>query len=158
MKTKPFSLKSFKAIVDTREQDPFPMGDIEFERGTLCTGDYSVKGLENYIRIERKSLADLVMCVGRERERFARELIRLRGFAHRAVIVESTWEEIYSGNWRSKIPSKAVTSSIARWVLDGIPFIISGNRPQSSEMCQRLLFLCAKSYYNLNKSFTCMEG
>ena len=155
MKRNPaFTIQSFTAIVDTREQDPFPMGEIPFERGTLCTGDYSVKGLEKFIRLERKSLQDLVMCVARERERFEREIIRLKGFQHKAVIVEATWAEIHAQKWRGKVPVKAVTSSIARWILDGIPFILAGPRPYSAEMCQRLLYLSSKEFYNLNRAFT----
>ena len=53
-----------KIIIDSREQRPFDFlsqnGDIETERGTLDTGDYSVAGLESRVAVERKSLADLV--------------------------------------------------------------------------------------------------
>lgn len=144
---------NFTAIVDTREQTPSDLGEIPWESGSLCTGDYSIKGLEKYIRIERKSLQDLVMCVGRERDRFEREITRLKGFQHKSILVEADYSEIYAQKWRGKITSKQVLGSIARWQLDGIPVVVCGPRPQSCQMLQRMLYLCARQYYNINKCF-----
>lgn len=157
-KKKPaFPLTSFTVIVDSREQTPSDLGELKSEVGTLCTGDYSIKGLEDFIRIERKSLQDLVQCVGRERSRFEKELTRLRGFNHRAILVESNWEDIYEGKWRGKITPKHVTHSLARWALDGIPIMMCGHRPYSCQMLQRMLYLCAKQYYNITKCFNSKE-
>ena len=143
----------FTAIIDTREQTPSSLGSIPFETGTLCTGDYSIKGLEKFIRIERKSLPDLVQCIGRERSRFEKEITRLKGFAHKAILVECTYEDIYAGKWRGKITPKQLIGSMCRWQLDGIPIVICGHRPLSCQMLQRMLYLCAKQYYNINKCF-----
>lgn len=143
----------FTAIIDTREQTPSDLGDIPFERGTLCTGDYSIKGLEKFVRIERKSLQDLVQCVGRERDRFEREITRLKGFPHKAIIVESDYSKIHYGMWRGQISPKQVLGSIARWQLEGIPVVVCGERPLSCQMLQRMLYLCAKQYYNIQKCF-----
>ena len=65
------------AIIDTREQAPLDLSPLRSEAGTLATGDYSVKGLVNVVAIERKSLTDLLGCIGQDRERFDREVIRL---------------------------------------------------------------------------------
>ena len=46
-------------LVDTREQRPLRFSHLPAESATLYTGDYSVKGLEEYFAVERKSLADL---------------------------------------------------------------------------------------------------
>ena len=63
-------------VVDSREQCPFPFTHERYEAqvqpGTLTVGDYSLAGLEDKVAVERKSLPDLVACLGRERERFAR--------------------------------------------------------------------------------------
>ena len=67
-------------LVDTREQKPLAFSNLTFESATLYTGDYSVKGLEEYFSVERKSLADLAGSLTRERDRFMREMHRLRGF------------------------------------------------------------------------------
>ena len=73
-----------KIIIDTREQAPFAFRhermDATTEPGTLAVGDYSLAGLEDRVAVERKSLPDLVMCLGRERERFERAVYdMLRG-------------------------------------------------------------------------------
>ncbi len=70
-----------KILIDSREQNPFTFqgrhyGGVEIEAASLQTGDYSLAGLQDRIAIERKSLADLVACLGRERGRFERELTR----------------------------------------------------------------------------------
>ena len=45
------------AIVDSREQNPLDLQPLRQTIGTLATGDYSLRGLESVIAIERKSLA-----------------------------------------------------------------------------------------------------
>ena len=80
-----------RLIVDSREQSPFSFKgpryeDVTVEVGTLTVGDYSLAGLTDKVAVERKSLPDLVACLGRERERFERELQRgaaLDAFARR---------------------------------------------------------------------------
>ena len=44
----------------------------------LKTGDYSIEGCKNQITIERKSKADAFQTFGSSRERFERELARMR--------------------------------------------------------------------------------
>ncbi len=67
-------------LVDTREKKPLQFSHLPAEPATLYTGDYSVKGLEEYFAVERKSLADLAGSLTRERDRFMREMHRLRGY------------------------------------------------------------------------------
>ena len=70
-------------LIDTREQTPLPFADLTTERRTLPTGDYSVLGFERDFIVERKSVADLVQSATFERERFERELVRMRGYSYR---------------------------------------------------------------------------
>lgn len=67
-------------LVDTREQKPLRFSHLPAEPATLYTGDYSVRGLEEVFAVERKSLADLAGSLTRERDRFMREMHRLRGY------------------------------------------------------------------------------
>ena len=61
---------NFTIIIDSREQTPWDFTNgPECERGTLSTGDYSIKGLEDFIAIERKELEDFIGCCGRQRDR-----------------------------------------------------------------------------------------
>jgi hypothetical protein len=92
-----------KIIVDSREQAPFTFQHEKYagtivEAGTLDTGDYSLAGLADKIAVERKSLPDLAQCLGRERERFERELQRAAALDAFAVVVESTWGELAGGS------------------------------------------------------------
>jgi DNA excision repair protein ERCC-4 len=73
------------AICDTREQLPLCLEPLRVQSGTLDTGDYSLSGCEHIVRIERKSLDDLLGCVGRDRERFDREVQRLLAYPVRVI-------------------------------------------------------------------------
>jgi ERCC4-type nuclease len=75
-------------VYDSREQSPLIFTHLESIRGTLQTGDYSILGLEQLFSIERKSIDDLVCCcMGENRERFERELHRIRGFSFKRLLV-----------------------------------------------------------------------
>ena len=53
-------------VIDTREQRPLKFSLPTITK-TLCTGDYSIEQFEGIIRVERKSLADLAACCGKDR-------------------------------------------------------------------------------------------
>jgi len=89
-------------VVDTREQEPLIFSRLQSVSATLITGDYSVKGLECLFAIERKSIGDLVACcMGENRQRFERELHRLRGFRFARLLVVGSEEEILQGKYIS---------------------------------------------------------
>lgn len=134
------------AIVDSREKRPVDLSPMKSMVGTLTTGDYSIFGLESHISVERKSLEDFLMCCGTERERFSREIKRLLSYQVRAVVIESTWDEIKTGNWRSKLKPNHVIGSIVGWSCEGIPFFLCGS--DSKEIIFRILFMGARKKYN----------
>lgn len=110
-------------LVDNREKKPFDLAPLRTETASLQTGDYTVKGMESLIAIERKSLPDLVNCCGSDRERFKREIERLAAFPHRLLAVEADWETICAGGWRSNVVPDSVTGSLLKWAADGLPFL-----------------------------------
>lgn len=125
-----------KIIIDSREQRPFDFlsqnGDIETERGTLDTGDYSVAGLESRVAVERKSLADLVTCLGVERERFQREMQRAAALEAFCVVVEAPWLALAEGKYRSRLsPASAMASVMAFTARHRVPFLFAGNREKA---------------------------
>ncbi|MFH1266678.1 MAG: hypothetical protein ABIK89_13190 [Planctomycetota bacterium] len=109
------------AVIDTREQIPLDLAPLQVTQGTLATGDYSVRGLEPFVAVERKSLPDRIGCVGVERERFDREVQRLLAYPVRALVVEATWPDLEAGNWRSKVTSAAAIGSVLGWIAAGRP-------------------------------------
>ena len=145
------SSPKFMAIVDTREQLPLDLRwrDGQFlmtKRGTLKTADYSVEGLEDKIAIERKSLQDLIGCIGKGRERFERCLDRMRSFDVRAVVVEGSWSMIERRQYVGMVHPNAVVGSILGWVASGIPFLLVDSRERASEYVARLLVFGHKRY------------
>jgi hypothetical protein len=99
-------------VVDSREQVPLPFSQLKTQSGTLTTGDYSILGAEELFAVERKTLADLVACCAGGRERFKRELHRLRGFRFKRLVVVGSEEDILRGNFRSGISPKAVLATL----------------------------------------------
>jgi ERCC4-type nuclease len=114
-------------LVDSREQLPLEFLNLPSRVATLATGDYSVAGLELDFAVERKSISDLVgCCMGENRERFERELHRLRGFRFKRLLVVGSRGEIEAMHYNSRISPKAVLGSLAAWeVRHDIPIIFS---------------------------------
>ncbi|MFO7861056.1 MAG: ERCC4 domain-containing protein, partial [Desulfosalsimonas sp.] len=107
-------------IIDTREQAPYEFTDYDVAvvRSTLPCGDYSIPGAEHLVSIERKMLDDLISCLmGKNRDRFERELGRLRSYHVAAVVVEAGWQDISRGRYTSNMkPQSALQSVIAMQV------------------------------------------
>ena len=106
-----------RIVVDSREQAPFPFRGpryegVSVEVGALGTGDYSLAGLTDKVAVERKELADLVACLGRERERFEREMQRAAALDAFAVVVEASWQDLAAGNYRSRLNPHAACQSV----------------------------------------------
>jgi len=86
-------------IVDTREQLPYSFEDFKnwvpkTELAGLKTGDYSVKGYEDKICLERKTLVDIVGSLMSGRERFLREMERMSKIPSRTLMLECSRAEI----------------------------------------------------------------
>ena len=132
-------------IVDSREQHAWQFENLPSEPGSLTTGDYSIRGLEHLVAVERKSLDDLLGCVGTDRARFKRELQRLRAYRFRALIVEASHEDIQRGQWRSKVHPNAVAGSLAGWMAQySLPVMLVGTHAAGAEFCERFLYQAAR--------------
>jgi len=121
-----------RILVDSREQSPFLFEGYQAdpEPGTLQVGDYSIPGFEDRAAIERKSLNDLIDCLmGKDRERFERELTRGRAYDLFCVVVEAALSDVSRGKYRSEMkPHAALQSIIAFQVRYDVPFVWAGNR------------------------------
>jgi hypothetical protein len=130
-----------KIIVDSREQAPFTFAHEKYagtlvEAGTLDTGDYSLAGLTDRVAVERKSLPDLVGCLGRERERFEREMQRAAALDAFAVVVECSWGELAGGHYRSQLNAHAACQSVLAFACrHRIPFLFAGSRAGAEYVC-----------------------
>lgn len=103
-------------VVDTREQEPLPILRLPVVRAALQSGDYSVAGCEEVFAVERKSVQDLVACcMGENRERFERELHRLRGFRFKRLLIVGSRADLAQGNYRSRVKPASILHSLAAW-------------------------------------------
>jgi ERCC4-type nuclease len=99
-------------VIDSREQAPLLFSRLVTRPGTLFSGDYSIAGAEELFAVERKSIADLVMSCTSERERFERELHRLRGFRFKRLVIIGSEIDISRGNFRSLANPKAIMAPL----------------------------------------------
>jgi DNA excision repair protein ERCC-4 len=135
-------------LVDSRERTP-PAIDLLLPtmRATLQTGDYSVLGLEQLVRVERKSLQDLVMCVGRERERFDRCIERLRHFPLAVIVIEAKESAVELKQYRGEVSPNAVLGSVHAWRAKGINIDWAGDPQTAAIHISRTLFAFARERF-----------
>jgi DNA excision repair protein ERCC-4 len=136
--------ESVTAIIDTREQSPLDLAPLRTVADTLATGDYSVAGLESVVAVERKSLPDLLGCIGQDRERFEREIVRLLGYPCRAIVVESSWAALEAGGWRSHVTPAAAVGSCIGWIAAGVPIVMAGDHERAGRYVAKLLYTAAR--------------
>lgn len=153
----------FTIIVDTREQAPWQFTGITCdsdrkyrplivptERRGIPTGDYSIKGYESAIAIERKSPADAFQTFAtKERDRFERELERLQAMTHFAsVVIECELSELIKGpqsplksEKQSQVIGKTVYRSILAWQqrFRGVHWLLTPGRQAGERACFRML-------------------
>lgn len=130
-------LKSFRIIVDTREQTTARASrrirqfGCHSERATMNYGDYSAnitlptgelldvsKRISPACVIERKmSLDELAGCLTRDRERFRREFERAAEAGAKVFLLTEggSWEKILHHQYRSKFNPNAFLASVTAW-------------------------------------------
>ena len=131
-----------RVVVDSREQAPFTFSGlpVEVEVGALEAGDYSVRGFERRVAVERKALGDLVGCLGADRQRFERELARLRGYDEAAVVVEAPAVALRTGRYLGRLDSGAAWQSVLAFSMRyRMPFIFCADRADAEAVTFDLL-------------------
>jgi ERCC4-type nuclease len=101
----------FVVLGDTREQrlPPFPDG-VVLERETLHEGDYTTRRLLGIAVVERKSVSDFASTITHGRDRFDREVERLKPYRFKCIAVEGDLHEVYR---TSLVHPHSVLGSIA---------------------------------------------
>ncbi len=132
-------------IVDSREQCPLAFPNLPTTVGTLDAGDYSIVGLTHLVAVERKSIDDLLACCGRERERFKRELQRLRAYRFRLLVIEADAAGLEAGQWRSQLAPAHVLGSLAAWCAQyELPVWLAGSHDGAGRFVERFLDQAAR--------------
>ncbi len=106
-------VKLGEIIVDTRETVPL------FEcppctRGTLRNGDYSLRGFEDVIAIERKSISDLFGSVGNGRKRFLMQVRRCSS-VEGCVLIEGSIRAVLHHKPRGKMDGRNAMATLLSW-------------------------------------------
>lgn len=150
MSRKEIRPEDLTVVIDTREKRPLVFSKMKTIRKSLPTGDYSILGLEKHICVERKSLPDLLMCVGRERKRFDEEMQRMLAYEARAIIVEAPKVDCIQGTERSKVHPNAVEGSLIGW--NGqIHIEFAANPTQAARYVSWFLWVHAKRRWEESK-------
>ncbi len=118
----------FCLVIDTRESGSYlfqkPPKGLLIVRDKLDAGDYSIRGFEKEVSIERKFILDLYNCLGKHRERFTKELHKLAEYQWKRILIHGTEREtldpIMLGSQMHKNSVRASIVSIE--VKLGIPF------------------------------------
>ncbi len=134
-----------RILIDTREQDPLPIARYPSARATLNSGDYSFAGGEHLLAVERKTIPDLVRSLTTERERFTRELERLRGYRFARLLVIGWPGQIEQGHYRSKTPPKAILHSLYSLEAKFVPVCWAPTPQEGAELVERWVFWFARS-------------
>ena len=140
---------NLSVLIDTREQMPLTFRGFATQRATLGTGDYSCIAdgidLSDVVAIERKSVSDLLGCVGHSRQRFERELARLAAFRFRALVIEGSLSQVAAGTRYSQLTERQVLGSVLAWTFKyGVAPIFAGDRHSAAMVTATLLAHAAR--------------
>ena len=139
-------LPEMVVIVDTREQPShrwrFP---CPWVLGTLDSGDYSIRGCEAEITIERKRSHELYQNTRTDdRARFQREYERLSTYRRAILIVEGTLDDIKRACPRQienkEAAFRTVMQTLNSWfVRFGVAWFPAGNKENAQAMAYSFL-------------------
>lgn len=110
--------KDMVVIIDTREQDPLflqknaPKG-LTIVRDTLRNGDYSIRGFETSLFIERKKISDLVPYLARDHAQTRSKLERCSGYLFKALVIEATEGDLLVPQLFTQVSPETVRQALA---------------------------------------------
>lgn len=148
----PPTLNGFCIVYDTREQLPYTFSDLGINSLKQCLGisgaDYSVKGFENKIRIERKSQSDFYGSIGKDRKRFEKTIKFLSTLEFAGLLIECTEEELLCPEITySNISANSIYGTIVSFQVKYGIHVYCGNRDQ----CRQRLINWAVKFYKIKR-------
>jgi hypothetical protein len=142
--------------IDSREQTPLVFNRLQSVSGaTLPEGDYRIAGVIDFA-IERKgSLDELASCcVGHNRDRFERELFRLRPYRFkRLLVIGATCErDILTHPYRSAINPRCILSSLFAWQARyDLPYVLVPSPEAAARLIETwAMFHCREVVHSAN--------
>lgn len=129
-------------IIDSNEKKPLEFKNANVIKKVLPFGDYTLLNFETDIIIERKELNDLINSLNNyhddiSKSRFFREIIALKGYKYKLILVEASLQDIYNHKYKSKINFHAIIGTIQSIMIKyNIPFIFSLNHDDSADFVE----------------------
>jgi DNA excision repair protein ERCC-4 len=138
--------KDFIVVCDTREQHEWTFSpDIQVVSKALPAGDYSIQGHEKSISLERKTLSDLVNCLIHDRDRFFRELVKLKSYRRKAVVIEASVADVFEMRYKSEAHPYSILGAVQSFHMTfDIPFLWWHSREYAQWMGAKWLEQAAK--------------
>jgi len=140
------ALQNMTVICDTREQNNkhilqwLEENNVPYITRKLDVGDYSAQlgdqSLEQSVVIERKhTLDEIAGNFTVDRERFEREFLRAKAMGTKVflMIEDSNWNDLYLGNYRSKVQPFTLAQNLMSWRLRyniSVDFCTKDNAPR----------------------------
>jgi len=102
-------IPNYIVIKDTREKEGYFFKKYDKCSGmvveTMKTGDYTIKGLEDVLCIERKaSVEEIANNLGKKKNAFLSEMERMQEFKYSFMVLEFSMEDLLKFPENSKIP------------------------------------------------------
>jgi ERCC4-type nuclease len=144
-----------KLLVDSREKWPFIWApyftdNVILERATLETGDVAVAELEDFGAVERKTIPDMLNCLGRDRIRFIKELQRARYCGSFMVIIEGDLQSLILQC--GELHPNAILASLASWQAQYCPFFFSSTVELAARTAEYFLLRPLREAEKVNKA------
>ena len=158
------TLETMTCIIDSREHptkeakkrwDAF---GVPYRIQALKSGDYTAEftlpngdifSLENVALIERKlGLTEICGNFCQNRDRFIREFERIKEAGARVYIVieNGSWENVYSGKYRSQMHPNALIANLTAWMARYNAHIVFCKAETFPKLCKEILYREAKEY------------
>lgn len=99
----------------------------------LKTGDYSIKGFEEMITIERKSIVDLHGTLGGGRKRFERELERMKKMKWYGMMIEGCEDNVLRKQTYSQMSVNQIYHALSSFELRGLHIYYAKKRQDARE-------------------------
>lgn len=147
----------FFLVVDNQEKQPIFTKKEKWRIDKhLKTGDYSIKGFEDVIAIERKSMDDLFGTLANKtrRARFEREIDRMLDMKWCGLLIEGKEDSVYRKREFTQYSPLSVYGSVCSMELNGVHvYYATGRRDAQDWVLTRLI----KFYNRVRKGIVDIE-
>lgn len=132
------NIPGFTIAIDNREKHAYSFANSISTH--LETGDYAILEAPLAITIDRKNPQDAVSTIIQHRDRFIAEMERMQEYEYRAIVIESSLEDLLKPYQYSKAKPKAVIQSYTAFSIRyNIHVVYACNRTLAKTMTLRML-------------------